>query len=177
MLLNAKTFFFVLVWCGVVCIKIYEFILNFPKNILIFWKGHTFRCKKIPSNYLAILAFIQLLYINTWIWWALGTIFLRLDISAKHKSSFLNKFSRHTCFIFSSINVLVYALRFKSCNNCSMVESQLHAYIRVQSFGVFRVTRVFKLSCVYVIIVHYVFPPCRKQCYSHQLKEFCYLYI
>mgnify|MGYP003687832171 CR=1 FL=1 len=33
--------------------------------------------------------------------------------------------------IFSSINVLVYVLRFKSCNTCSMVESQLHAYIRV----------------------------------------------
>ena len=33
--------------------------------------------------------------------------------------------------ILSSINVLVYALRFKSCNTCSMVESQLHAYIRV----------------------------------------------
>ena len=31
--------------------------------------------------------------------------------------------------IFSSVNVLVYDLRFKSCNTCSMVESQLHTYI------------------------------------------------
>ena len=43
----------------------------------------------------------------------------------------------------------------------------------VQSFGVFRVTRVFQFSRVYVIIVHYMIPPCRKQCYGHQQKEFC----
>ena len=42
----------------------------------------------------------------------------------------------------------------------------------IQSFGVFRVTRVFQFSRVYVIIVHYLIPPCRKQRYSHQQKEF-----
>ena len=67
-------------------------------------------------------------------------------------------------------------LRFKFCNSCSMVESQLHAYIRVhvQSFGVFRVTSVFQFSCVYLLIVH-SFPLFRKQCYSNQQKELCYV--
>ena len=45
-------------------------------------------------------------------------------------------------------------------------------FIRM-SFGVFRVTRVSQFSRVYVIIVHYMIPPCRKQCYGHQQKEFC----
>ena len=45
----------------------------------------------------------------------------------------------------------------------------------VQSFGVFRVFCVFQFFRVYVISVHYMFPPCRKQCYSHQQKEFYYL--
>ena len=45
--------------------------------------------------------------------------------------------------------------------------------ITLQSFGVFRVTCVFQFSRVYVIIVHYMIPPCWKQCYSHQQKEFC----
>ena len=43
--------------------------------------------------------------------------------------------------------------------------------IQVQSFGVLRVNCVFQFIRLYVITVHYMIPPCRKQCNSHQQKD------